>query len=447
MKKTINFTEGNILISMFLFSLPIVMGEVLQNLYSSVDSLVVGNFVGKNALAAVSVSETLVNLLVGFFTGMSMGSSVIVSRAFGSRDEELLERSMRVSFTYSVALGVCLSIVGIFVTPWLVRLSAAPEEVYKEAVLYLRIYLAGILFTVIYNISAGILRAVGDSRTPFVILMVSCVTNILLDLVFVVHFSLGVSGVGFATILSQALSVCLAYRQIHKKSPAFHPDFVEAVGNRAIMAEVTRIGMPSGLQTSFISFSNIFVWRYINGFSATAMAGIGIAQRLDKFINMPSKAFGLTITTFVSQNVGAGDPVRARKGEKYCLFLSYLVTGTLGILVYAFAGPSVAMFNSDPQVIRYGVDMMHSLIPFYTFVVLRDVYQGILRGYGNTRVPMFLSLIGMIVVRQIFLAVSMHIHPSIVNIYIGYPLAWVVTAILTVLYYQRVKGRLCVKSC
>lgn len=427
---------------MFLFSLPIVMGEVLQNLYSSVDSLVVGNFVGRNALAAVSVSETLVNLLVGFFTGMSMGSSVIVSRAFGSRDEELLERSMRVSFTYSVALGVCLSIVGIFVTPWLVRLSAAPEEVYKEAVLYLRIYLAGILFTVIYNISAGILRAVGDSRTPFVILMVSCVTNILLDLVFVVYFSLGVAGVGFATILSQALSVCLAYRQIHKRSPAFRPDFAEAAGNRAIVAEVTRIGMPSGLQTSFISFSNIFVWRYINGFSATAMAGIGIAQRLDKFINMPSKAFGLTITTFVSQNTGAGDQVRARKGEKHCLFLSYLVTGTLGILVYTFAEPSVAMFSSDPEVIRYGVDMMHSLIPFYTFMVLRDVYQGILRGYGNTKVPMALSLIGMIVVRQIFLAVSMHFNHSIVNIYIGYPLAWVVTAVLTFLYYQRVKGRL-----
>jgi len=227
---------------MFLFSLPIVMGEVLQNLYSSVDSLVVGNFVGKNALAAVSVSETLGESAGRIFlTGMSMGSSVIVSRAFGSRNQELLGRSMRVAFTYSVALGVFLSLVGIGVTPWLVRLSDVPAEVYADAVLYLRIYLAGIMFTVIYNISAGILRAIGDSRTPFAILAVSCVLNIVLDLILVVFFSLGVAGVGFATIISQFVSVCLAYRQIHKANEEFHPDFAEARRNLDIVSEVTKI--------------------------------------------------------------------------------------------------------------------------------------------------------------------------------------------------------------
>lgn len=427
---------------MFLFSLPIVMGEVLQNLYSSVDSLVVGNFVGKNALAAVSVSETLVNLLVGFFTGMSMGSSVIVSRAFGSRNQELLGRSMRVAFTYSVALGVFLSLVGIGVTPWLVRLSDVPAEVYADAVLYLRIYLAGIMFTVIYNISAGILRAIGDSRTPFAILAVSCVLNIVLDLILVVFFSLGVAGVGFATIISQFVSVCLAYCQIHKANEEFHPDFAEARRNLDIVSEVTKIGMPSGLQTSFISFSNIFVWRYVSGFGATAVAGVGVAQRLDKFINMPSKAFGLTMTTYVSQNIGAGNRERAKKGEKHGLLLAYLITGTLGVLVYSLAETSVRLFNSEPEVVRYGVDMMHCLIPFHIFMVLRDIYQGILRGYGITKIPMLLSLIGMIMVRQIFLAVSMQINHSIINIYIGYSLAWVVTAILTFVYYQKVKGRL-----
>lgn len=426
---------------MFLFSLPIVMGEVLQNLYSSVDSLVVGNFVGKNALAAVSVSENLINLLVGFFTGMSLGSSVIVSRAFGSRDEEALGRSMRVAFTYSVALGICLSIVGIAVTPWLVRLSAVPDEVYADAALYLRIYLAGIMFTVVYNISAGIMRAIGDSRTPFMILAVSCCLNIVLDFVFVAFLSLGVAGVGFATMISQGVSVCLAYRQIRRANPSFHPDFAEAVRNTGIVSEVTKIGMPSGLQTSFISFSNVFVWRYISSFSAAAVAGIGVADRLDKFINMPSKAFGLTVTTFVSQNTGAGNYTRARKGERHCLLLAYVITGILGSFVYIMAGPGVAMFNSDPEVIRYGVGMMRWAIPFHVFMVLRDVYQGILRGYGNTKVPLLLSMFGMIIVRQLYLAVSMSIHPSIIHIYICYPLAWGVTAILSFAYYQKVKGR------
>lgn len=439
LKKAIDFTEGNILADMFMFSLPIVIGEVFQNLYSSVDSLVVGNFVGKNALAAVSVSETLINLLVGFFTGMSLGSSVIVSQAFGSRNEELLGRSMRVSFTYSVVLGICFSLVGIGAAPWLVRLSAVPDEVYADAALYLRIYLAGLLFTVIYNIGAGILRAIGDSKTPFMILAVSCSLNIVLDLVLVGGFSLGVAGVGFATIISQCISVCLAYRQIRKKDRTFCLDFAEAFQNRGLVSEVTKIGMPSGFQTSFVAFANIFIWRYVSSFSAAAVAGIGVANRLDKFINMPSKAFGLTVTTFVSQNIGAGNQERARAGERYCLFLAYLVTGILGVFVYILAGPSVSLFNSDPEVIQYGVEMMHWAIPFHAFMVLRDVYQGILRGYGNTKIPLLISMFGMIVVRQTYLAISMGIRHSIVNIYIGYPIAWVVTAILTFLYYQRVK--------
>jgi len=437
--KQTDFTKGNIVLQMIAFSIPILLGEMFQNLYNSVDSLVVGNFVGKNALAAVSVCATLVNLIVGFFNGMSIGSSVVVSRAFGGRNEEKLNRSMRVAFSFSVVLGVVLSVCGIFLTPFLVRLSDAPAEVYPDAVSYLRIYLAGIMFTVIYNISAGILRAVGDSRTPFKILVFTSCINIVLDLVFVVVIPLGVAGVGVATIFAQFVSVAMAYKKLKTMNPQFCLNVREAFKNRDIIMEVTGIGMPSGLQGALISFSNLFVWRYVNGFGATAAAGIGIAQRLDKFIVLPCKAFGLTVTTFVSQNMGAGNKERAKKGGWRCLLLSIVVTNSIGFVVYCFADMSVALFNSDPEVIAYGSAMMHYIIPLYTLMAVREIYLGILRGYGNTKVPMVLSLIGMVVVRQIYLAISMRVAPSIENIYFCYPMAWGVTAALVFIYYQIVK--------
>lgn len=440
-KKQIDFTQGNIILELVMFSIPIVLGELFQNLYNSVDTLVVGNFVGKNALAAVSVCATLANLLVGFFNGMSVGSSVVVSRAFGSRNGERLNRSMRVAFGFSVALGVVLSALGILLTPVLVGLAAVPAEVYPEAVTYLRIYLAGLMFTVIYNISAGILRAVGDSGTPFRILVITSLINIVLDLAFVVVIPLGVAGVGFATIFSQFISVVLAYRKIGKINGEFRLDVKEAFQNRDIVAEVAAIGMPSGLQSALISFSNLFVWRYVNGFGATAAAGVGVAQRLDKFIVLPCKAFGLTITTFVSQNSGAGNYARARQGEGRCLLLSIVVTNSIGFLVYCFADWSVALFNTEPEVIAYGVAMMHYIIPMYTLMAVREIYLGILRGYGNTRIPMILSLTGMVVVRQIYLAVSMSVNHTIENVYFCYPMAWGVTAALIFIYYQIVKKR------
>ena len=249
------------------------------------------------------------------------------------------------------------------------------------------------------------------------------------------------AGVGFATIFSQFISVVLAYRKIGKINGEFRLDVKEAFQNRDIVAEVAAIGMPSGLQSALISFSNLFVWRYVNGFGATAAAGVGVAQRLDKFIVLPCKAFGLTITTFVSQNSGAGNYARARQGEGRCLLLSIVVTNSIGFLVYCFADWSVALFNTEPEVIAYGVAMMHYIIPMYTLMAVREIYLGILRGYGNTRIPMILSLTGMVVVRQIYLAVSMSVNHTIENVYFCYPMAWGVTAALIFIYYQIVKKR------
>jgi len=439
-KRIIDFTEGSIIQKLILFAVPIVLGELFQNLYNSVDALIVGNYVGKYALAAVSVCDVISRLLVGFFNGMSVGVSVVVSQVFGGHRQQDVSRAMRVSFSFGAVLGVSLSVAGILIAPMLLDLTGPKPEVYAEAIVYLRIYLAGLMFTVIYNIGAGILRAIGDSGSPFRILLISCLSNIILDLLFVVGLRMGVAGVAFATVLSQGISVFLIYYRLARADTGFCLTFSELRQNGTLIRDIVNIGMPSGLQGSLISISNMFVWRYINGFDAAASAGIGIAQRLDKFVGLPCKAIGQTMTTFVSQNVGARNSNRIRVGIKCCLGLGLCVTAVLGTIVYGFAEQCVALFNSEADVIVVGVAMMRTIIPLYFFMTIREVYLGVLRGHGIARVPMFLSLAGMVVIRQIFLAVSMQINYSVTNIYYCYPIAWGATAIMIFGYY-RIKSR------
>lgn len=439
----IDFTQGNIIRAIVAFSLPIVAGELLQNLYNSVDALVVGNLVGKNALAAVTVSGVIANMVVNFFNGMSVGANVVISTAFGRGDPDELRSEIRVTFTFSVLLGVVLSAVGIAFTPALLRFAGAQETYYQEALLYLRIYLAGLMFTVIYNNGAGILRAIGDSRTPFRILVISCCTNIVLDLLFVGALELGVVGVALATVVSQGLSVALAYRAISRSQQTRCVDFRALRSGKKTVRAVLHVGMAAGMQSALIGFSNIFVVRYMNLFSTSAVAGIGIAQRVDKFIVLPAKSFGITMTTYISQNLGAERYERIRAGKRRCLLVALAVTVTLCAGMYVFAEECVRLFNPDREVVAVGVAMLHVLVPLYWTMPVREVYIGILRGYGYSAVPMALSLTGMVGVRQAFLAVVMNTGtPDIRSIYWCYPLGWVVTMLLLLIYYRAIRGRL-----
>lgn len=437
--RPVDFTRGSIVRGIVAFSLPIVLGELLQNLYNSVDALVVGNLVSDTALAAVGVCGTISNLLVNFFNGVSVGSNVVVSRAFGKGDAAELQRSVRVVFTFSALLGVILSALGILLAPQLLRLTGALPEYYAEALTYLRIYLAGLMFTVIYNNGAGILRAVGNSQTPFYILVISCVTNIVLDIVLVAAFRLGVAGVGLATVISQFLSVALVYRAINRSTGirCLAPDEMRRGG--PIIVSALDIGMAAGVQSALIAFSNLFVVRYMNLFDTASVAGIAIAQRLDKFIVLPAKSFGITMTTFVSQNLGGKHFERVRDGMKQCAAVAFGVTVALSALVFAFSEQCVRLFNRTPEVVSVGVAMMHVLIPFFWCMALREVLLGVLRGYGRSRMPMVLSLIGMVVLRQVFLAVAMGCSRSIVNIYVCYPLAWAATLLLLSGYYLLIR--------
>lgn len=442
--KNVDFTKGPIVRSIIAFSLPIVMGELLQNLYNSVDALVVGNLVSRNALAAVTVSGVISNMVVNFFNGMSVGANVVISKAFGRGDPEELRRRIRITFSFAVMLGVALSLLGIIFTPQLLQLAGVQAEYYADALKYLRIYLAGLMFTVIYNNGAGILRAMGDAQTPFRILIISCCTNILLDVFFVAALKLGIVGVALATVCSQALSVTLAYLAISRSQKERCIDFDSLRhGGWQTVREVLSVGMAAGMQSALIGFSNIFVVRYMNRFSTSAVAGIGIAQRLDRFIVLPAKSFGITMTTYVSQNLGAERYERIRSGKWRCLVTSLCVTVSISVLVFLFREECVALFNSDPEVVATGVAMMSVLVPMFWIMAVREVYLGVLRGYGHSGVPMVLSLIGMVAVRQIYLAVMMNRpDPDIRVIYYCYPIAWAATVILLLGYYLIVRGKM-----
>ena len=455
--RSFDFTRGSIVRELVLFTIPIVIGELLQSLYNSVDALIVGNFAGAAPLAAVSACGQPVQLVVGFFNGMSVGTMVVIGRHFGksgasdresgrskngaSDSEGGLSTSIKVAYTLSVFLGLFLSVAACLGVPLISAVQNFPAEVRGLAELYLRLYFIGMVFIVVYNNGTGILRALGDARTPFRILAATCVLNVFLDLLFVALLKMGVAGVAIATTLSQMVSAAHLSRRLKEQlgGSCFSPALLAA--NREMVSEIFNIGLPSGMQSALISFSNLFVWRHIGGFGTAAMAGIGVGQKLDKFIVLPCKSFGTAVTAFVSQNVGAQDEARARKGTLNCLLLAMLVTYGLAVPVYIFAGPFVGLFTREPGVIAVGVAFMRFVTPFYGFMGLREVMLGVLRGHGHSKIPMLLSLFGMVVLRQIYLAWAMTDHPRVENIYFCYPMAWACTALLVTGYYLLVRGR------
>ncbi len=434
-QSSINFSEGPVVKKLILFAIPIILSELLQNLYNSADSLVVGNFVSEAALAAVSVCGPITNLLIGFFNGMSIGNTVMVARAFGSGDEEHTRRAVRYAFTFSIALGVAVSALGILLAPVLLRITGCNEEIYAEAIVYLRIYLAGLMFTVIYNCGTGILRAIGDSRSPLYVLAVTSVLNIILDVLFVAVFGWGTAGVGIATIVAQGISVLLVHRLICRRAGtraiAFGGTWRD--GRKLVLMSVN-VGLAAGLQNALISFSNIFVWSYINTFPTVVSAGIGVANKIDRFAILPCKSLAMTTTTYVSQNIGAREFSRAKKGIWYGLALSAAVMAALAVPLYFLAVPVASLFNQNPEVVGTGAAMVRFFAPNYIFLVIRESLLGYLRGYGRSRAPMILSLIGMVGIRQLFLAWAMARWGTLQIIFISFPLGWAATALLLLVY-------------
>ena len=439
----LDFTRGNIYAGLLLFAIPIMLGEVLQNLYHSTDSVVLGNFVGESALAAVSVCTTLTNLLVGFCNGISVGSTVSVAKAFGSGDRERLTDSVKYTYSFAILIGIGLSVIGFIISPLLVRISNVNDEIYPHALAYLRIFISGLLFTIVYNNAAGILRGMGDMRTPFVILFISCSLNIVLDVVFCAAFGWGISGVALATVISQMVSVVISYHVLHNRLGFRCIDIRGTLkSGMGVIREAMDVGVAAGIQSSIISFSNLFVWRYFNRFSTAAVAGIGIAQKIDKFVEMPIVAYGSAVTTFTSQNLGAGNRERVREGIRKGMLLSVATTVLFGLIIYPCAAYVARLFNRNVEVVDTAVLMIRVLIPLYFLNASRQVLVGVLRAHRRSKASTILTLLGMVGVRQVYLAIAMAKHSTVLTVIWGYPVGWVFAFIFVLAYYLGCRKRM-----
>ncbi|MCR5173701.1 MAG: MATE family efflux transporter [Oscillospiraceae bacterium] len=422
--ESVRLTEGSILKPLLLFALPIFAGQLLQTLYHSVDSIVIGNFVGTDALAAVTASSPIANTLAGFFNGLSAGATVLFSQRYGAREYDKLDRALHTTMLFSVLFGAVMAAIGIVLTPRLLQLVACPPAVYEQALLYLRIYLVGILFTSMYNISASVLRSVGNSRSPFMYLLTSSILNILLDILFVAVFGMGVTGVAVATVLAQVVSVILCVIKMTKLPGEYRFKPAKMRIEPSILKQVARLGLPAGIQSCVVSIAMIFVQRYINDFGAVYIAGIGAGMRIDQFAGMPCQALGLAMTTYIGQNVGAGRYDRTHKGIGIAFAAVVIQILVLGIPMYIFAPKLARIFGSDPAVIDVCTLFLRTILPLYLFMGMNGLMGGIVRGYGYSIYAMAATLIGMVGIRQIWFTLSLRANHVITNIIMGYPIGW-----------------------
>ena len=431
-------TEGVIWKQLLIFFFPIVIGTFFQQRYNTADSIVVGRFVGKEALAAVGGSvNQIVNLVVEVFVGLTSGASVIVAQFYGAKDKKNLNKTLHTSYAFGIVTGFVVAVVGLLVTNTVLELMKTPQELMADSRLYLHIYFCGMIFNIIYNMGASILRAVGDSRRPLYVLMVTCGLNIVLDILLVVIFRLGVMGVAIATVSCQGISSILVTAMLMKEHPLFQLKLREIRFYRVSLNSVLRIGIPAALEATMYTIANLIIQVFVNELGTDTVAAWGTFAKIDAVYWMVVNAFGISITTFVGQNYGAGKVKRMRKSVGICLGMSYagaiLVSGAL----YALAGPLYRLFTTDENVVRIGVDMMHFLLPSYFMYVVIGILSGALRGAGRVLVPMLLTCGGVCLIRIVWMFGVFPGHPGINTIMLSYPVSWGITAVLFIIYYFR----------
>ncbi len=430
-------TDGVIWKELLKFSAPLLVGNLFQQLYNTVDSIVVGNFVGSNALAAVGSGMVIINMLIGLFMGISAGTGVLVSQYYGARDVRGLQGTVHTGIMSMFYCGIIVTVIGIITVPWIVKAIGTPAEVESLLVLYLRIFFLGSVPLVIYNMGAGILRAVGDSKRPLYFLIVACLTNIVLDLVFVLVFDLGVAGVAIATGIAQAVSAVLVLRALAHDDDIYRISLRKLKVQKNYLIAIIKIGLPSGIQQSVISFSNIIVQSKINVFGAAAMAGYSAYNKVDSFIMLPFMSISLASTTFVGQNIGAKKLDRVKKSANTSWLLSISVTLAISLLVFLLGTYLIRMFTSDPEVISYGRIMLTWMAPFYFLCCTANVLGGIIRGSGEAAVPMLIMVGNFCVIRIIWLTIMTALFHNIDVVFAGYPVTWLTAAVIMFIYYKK----------
>ena len=433
-----DLTQGPIFKGIVAFALPLLISNLLQQLYNSVDSAVVGTYSGGIALAAVGSTGSIINMFIGFFLGIATGTGVLYSMHFGAGDYPGLKKIADSAFIISALASVLITAVGVPLAPQIMSLMKTPDDVAAEAIPYLRIYLAGTIFNLIYNVGAGMIRAMGDSRRPLIYLFISGAANLVLDLLCVAVLGMGAAGAAVATVAAQVISAVLVVLRMMRLPNAecrFHPGRMKL--DRVAAWDVIRISVPCGLQGSMFSISNLLVQFKVNGFGSVAMAGVAAYNKIDGFVYMPTQALGLAVTTYVGQNIGAGRYDRMKKGIRTCLLLAACMAICVSACAIIFFDTIIRIFTKDPSEIAYARQMMWFMAPFAWIFAISDNLGGTLRGAGAAMQVTIISAMCICVFRVVWLVVTLHFFNDIRFVFICYPISWFLNTGTIVVYYLK----------
>ncbi len=430
--------EGVIWQQLLIFFFPILLGTFFQQLYNTADAMIVGKYVSKQALAAVGGSTgNLINLIVGFFVGLASGATVIISQFFGARQEKEVSRTVHTAIALAISGGAALTVLGYFLSPTLLEWMNTPEDVMEPAVTYIRIYFLGMIPSLIYNIGSGILRAVGDSRRPLFFLIAACMTNIVLDLLLVMGADMGVAGAAWATILSQAVSAVLVVIVLMRSHMAYQLSWRQVRFHGDLLSRIVQIGLPAGLQSVMYSISNVLIQAFVNHFGTDVSAAWSAWGRLDGFQWMILNAFGISITTFVGQNFGAMKFDRVKKGVRECLAMAFASSALCSVALVLFGQYFYRLFANDPVVIEKGMEILRLIAPFYVTYTCVEILSGAMRGAGESVAPTLITLGGICLLRLVWLLGFVSRNPSIPLTMLSYPMTWVITSALFILFYLK----------
>ena len=414
------------------------MGNLFQQLYNTVDSLIVGKFLGSEALAAVTSSGSLIFLMVGFFNGIAIGAGVVISKYFGAKDYETLKKAVHTDVAFGLSAGVMLTVLGMFLAPLMLQWMGTPAEVLPNSIAYFRTYFAGSVAFVMYNIVMGILQAVGDSKHPLYYLIFSSVVNVLLDLLFVGVFKWGIASAALATVLSQAASAILCFLRLVRSEEVYRVCIRDIQFHPQMLRQIISMGLPTGLQNSIIAIANVVVQSNINAFGMLVVAGSGVYSKIEGFVFLPITCFSMSLTTFIGQNLGAKQFDRAKNGARFGVVCSILLAEAVGVIVY-FAMPVLAsLFDSNPDVVAIATLQARTESLFYFLLAFSHCISGILRGAGKSAVPMYVMLVAWCAIRIAFITIAVRIVPAVQTIYWAYPLTWSISSVIFLIYYLKV---------
>ncbi len=432
----VDTTRGSIWKPLLAFFFPILLGTFFQQLYNTADAIIVGNFVGKEALAAVGgTTSVIVNFFVNLFVGISSGTTVVIAQHCGARDYEALQEGVHTSMALALTAGLGITVVGLLVATPALKLMGTPADVMGYAQTYLKIYFLGTIASFIYNMGASILRAMGDSKRPLYFLICACLVNIALDYLLVVGLGLEVLGAAVATVLSQVVSAGLVLLALCKKDTAYHLTFRKIRFHKRSIQAILRIGLPAGLQSDMYSLSNILLQSCVNSFGTNTVAAWAAFGKVDGFFWMVSSAYGVAITTFVGQNFGARQYDRIHRSVRVCGLMMLATTALFSGVYCLLPHQLLSMFNGDPEVLSIGTEIIYLMCPFYVTYLCVELFSGAIRGTGSSLVPMLLTCGGVCVLRILWVLVVLPVFPQFETVVVSYPFSWVVTTVLFLFYY------------